>query len=519
MATTLVKDLRPKLALTAVFLLSILLLAACGDGKEKDRQILVPEGSNLIAGIQLSQILEDEDLAALFSRISKDEDDPQTLDQLLDKAAEEIGLELRDFSRIVAFGDVSRIEQSIAIVAQGSSSLDEDLIVETLAKANDWTLTTTEYREHQIHLNEEGRAGSDGIGALSFLGSDSLLMGTLESVKAVIDVQEGDKDRASGVVYDSFNDLGDGLVRLVIEVPPEAVENIELPFSNFPVDAGVFKKIKVVGILIDKDGQNITLEARADFTDKSSASDFGDVVEGLLKLVGGLTSDKGTKKLLKDVRVSVDGSRLRVVSEISLTQLEELVLGTGDGSLGIFSPLFREEGEAHPQVIERAPFPAIPTPEPQAVAPLVPSEGAVRVPTMDANHIAVGETASYSTVPPTSGPHWPATAQCGAYDEELPDELVVHNMEHGHVIISHNLPDPDQLRMMKELAEGLPGLAEWAVVRPYSKIRPGTVAMTAWGVMNQISGVDEERIIRFYTTYIHNRLSLETQQVGPIPCR
>ena len=518
MATTLVKDLRPKLALTAVFLLSILLLAACGDGKEKDRQILVPEGSNLIAGIQLSQILEDEDLAALFSRIPKDEDDSQTLDQLLDKAAEEIGVELRNFSRIVLFGDVSRFEDTIAAIAQGSSSLDEDLLVETLAKANDWTFTTTEYKEHQIHVNEEGRVESDGLEAISFLGSDSLVLGSLESVKAVIDVQEGDKDRASGVVYDSFNDLGDGLVRLVLEVPPEAVKDIGLPIPGFPVDAGFLREIKVVGILVDKDGQNITLEARGDFTDKSAASNFGDVVEGLLKLAGGLTSDEGTKELVKDVRVSVDESRLRVVSQISLTQLEELVLGTGDGFLGSFLP-FREEGEAPPPVIERGAVPAIPTPEPQAVAPIVPSEGAVQVPTLDAHHIPAGETASYSTVPPTSGPHWPATAQCGAYDEELPDELVVHNMEHGHVIISHNLPDPDQLRMMKELAEGLPGLAEWAVVRPYSKIRPGTVAMTAWGVMDQISGVDEERIIRFYRTYIHNRLSLETQQVGPIPCR
>ncbi len=517
-AHALVKDLRPKLALMAVFLLSVLVLAACGGAKEKDPQNLVPEGSNLIVGIQLSQILEDEDLAALFGRIPKDDDDPQTLDQLLDEAAEKIGLDLRNFSQIVLFGDISAMEQRIAIIAQGSSSLDEDLLVETLAKANDWTFTTTEYRERQIHLNEEGRAGSDGFGALSFLGGDSLVMGTLESVKAVIDVQEEDKDRASGDVYDSFNDLGDGLVRLVLEVPPEAVQDIGLPFSGFPVDAGFLREIKVVGILVDKDGQNITLEARGDFTDKSAASNFGDVVEGLLKLGGGLADDEETKELLKDIRVSVDGSRLRVVSQISLDQLEELVLGTGDGSLGIFSP-FREEREARPPDIERRAVPAIPPLEPQAVAPLVPAEGAVRVPTMGAHHIPAGETASYSTVPATSGPHWSATAQCGIFDVELPDELVVHNMEHGHVIISHNLSDPDQVRMFNELVNNLPGLTEWAVVRPYSKIRPGTVAMTAWGVIDQIAGVDEGRILTFYRTYRANRLSPETQQVGPIPCR
>ena len=510
--------MRATLVLMAVLLGSILVLTACGEGKEKEPQKLVPAGSTLIASIQLSEILEDEDLAALFGRIPKGgEDDPQTLDQLLDKATKEIGLDLRDFSQIVVFGDISRIEERFGLIARGI--FEEDKLVEAITKANDWSLTATEYKDHQIHLNEEGRAGSGGLEALSFLGSDSLVLGTLEGVKSVIDVREGEKDRVSGDVHDAFTDLGDGLVRLAVEIPPEAVEDFELPFGGLPLDAGVLRDIKVVGILADKDGQNITLEARADFSDASSASNFGDVVDGLLKLLGGLASDEETKKVLKDVRISVDGTRLRVVSEISLTQLEELVLGTQNGFLGFLSPLRREESASATIIAPGRVTTPVPVPPPPAVAPLVPAEGAIQFPTLDSPHIPVGETGSYSTLPPTSGPHWPATAQCGIYDEELSDELVVHNMEHGHVVISHNLSDPDQERMLKDLAEGLPGLKEWAIVRPYSKIKPGTVAMTAWGVMDRISGVDEERIIRFYRTYRANRLSPETQQLGPIPCR
>ena len=192
--------------------------------------------------------------------------------------------------------------------------------------------------------------------------------------------------------------------------------------------------------------------------------------------------------------------------------------GSQDGFPGILSPL-QSRGTAPTPIIEQI-LVATPAPVPvhPAGTPLVPEIGR-SVPTLDSPHIPVGETARYSTLPPTSGPHWPATAKCGIYDEELADELVVHNMEHGHVVINHNLPDPDQLRMMKEFAEGLPGLDEWVIVRPYSKIRPGTVAMTAWEVMDQISGVDEERIISFYRTHHANRLSPETQQLGPIPCR
>ena len=135
-----------------------------------------------------------------------------------------------------------------------------------------------------------------------------------------------------------------------------------------------------------------------------------------------------------------------------------------------------------------------------------------------ADHIPVGDTATYNSNPPTSGSHWPAPADCGIYDDELRDELVVHNMEHGHVIISYNLPDPGEAASLLQLAGDLPNLESWGIVRPYSRIDEGTVAMTAWGVMDQVQGVDEEGIRAFYDAYIHNRFSDETARVGAIRC-
>ena len=105
---------------------------------------------------------------------------------------------------------------------------------------------------------------------------------------------------------------------------------------------------------------------------------------------------------------------------------------------------------------------------------------------MGAEHIPVGETANHSTTPPASGPHWPATAECGIHDEELPDELIVHNMEHGHVVISYNLPDLDEVRSLKELVEGsfeLRDFQRWGIFRPYSKIKSGTVDLDGLGVL------------------------------------
>ncbi len=135
-----------------------------------------------------------------------------------------------------------------------------------------------------------------------------------------------------------------------------------------------------------------------------------------------------------------------------------------------------------------------------------------------AGHVPVGTFVSYSTTPPTSGPHWPSPAECGIYDAAVADEHVVHNMEHGHVIISYNLPDPEEAASMRALADSLSALETWGIVRPYSKIDQGTVAMTAWGVIDEVQGVDEDRIRTFYEAYARNRFSEESARVGSIPC-
>ena len=136
-----------------------------------------------------------------------------------------------------------------------------------------------------------------------------------------------------------------------------------------------------------------------------------------------------------------------------------------------------------------------------------------------ANHVDFGQDVIYLTTPPTSGNHWGAPAACGVYDREVADEQVVHNMEHGHVVISHNLLDqPNELDRLEALAADLPDLGVWGIVRPYDEIEPGTVPMTAWGVTDTVQGVDEEGIRTFYESYMRNRFSDETARLGAIPC-
>ncbi len=117
------------------------------------------------------------------------------------------------------------------------------------------------------------------------------------------------------------------------------------------------------------------------------------------------------------------------------------------------------------------------------------------------NHVPETETVEYSTTPPTSGDHWDYWARCGFYEAGLPDERIVHNMEHGNIIVSYNLPNQADVGQLREFMDGFDLAPDWAVTRFYDKIPEGTVALTTWGVLDTMQGVDEERIERFFDAY------------------
>ena len=107
-------------------------------------------------------------------------------------------------------------------------------------------------------------------------------------------------------------------------------------------------------------------------------------------------------------------------------------------------------------------------------------------------HVNVGIVPEYSTTPPTSGPHYDETASWGVYEREVLDQQVVHNLEHGGVVISHNLTDADQVAALRSFAEAQPGFPGCLIMRPYPDIAEGMVVLTAWEWLQEFPGVDTE---------------------------
>ena len=117
------------------------------------------------------------------------------------------------------------------------------------------------------------------------------------------------------------------------------------------------------------------------------------------------------------------------------------------------------------------------------------------------SHVPEGVSVTYNTTPPTSGDHWDWWARCGFYPDGMPDERIVHNLEHGNIIVSYNLPDQAQVQQLRAFMDNFELAPAWAVTRYYDQIPPNTVALSAWGVLDTMQGVDETRIERFFREY------------------
>jgi hypothetical protein len=102
----------------------------------------------------------------------------------------------------------------------------------------------------------------------------------------------------------------------------------------------------------------------------------------------------------------------------------------------------------------------------------------------------------YNTKPPTSGWHYgDAVAPWGVSTAPIPDEVQVHNLEHGGIMIQYDCPGgcPDVVAKLEEIVRSY---RSKVILAPYEGIgRP--IAVTAWGKIAFLDEVNEPFIRRF----------------------
>lgn len=130
------------------------------------------------------------------------------------------------------------------------------------------------------------------------------------------------------------------------------------------------------------------------------------------------------------------------------------------------------------------------------------------------SHIASGTPGSgYNSNPPTSGNHWGSPAKAGIYDKQLPDEQLIHNLEHGYVWISYRPGNnnaeasagagqstgvsEDVINELKKIVEA----DNWKVILEPREKNDKVIALAAWGRLLNLDNPDYDKVKDFIKTY------------------
>ncbi|MCR4324061.1 MAG: DUF3105 domain-containing protein [Candidatus Curtissbacteria bacterium] len=126
-------------------------------------------------------------------------------------------------------------------------------------------------------------------------------------------------------------------------------------------------------------------------------------------------------------------------------------------------------------------------------------EGVQVFPIAGREHISEAtKSADYNSNPPTSGQHWSTPAKNGIYETELPDERVVHNLEHGNIWISYKKEiSADVLNKLKEIVNK----DDWKMIMTPREVNDSKIVVAAWGRLLKMEEPDYVRIEEFIKTY------------------
>lgn len=105
----------------------------------------------------------------------------------------------------------------------------------------------------------------------------------------------------------------------------------------------------------------------------------------------------------------------------------------------------------------------------------------------------------YNTSPPTSGPHLNQKAPWGVSDEQIIDELQVHNLEDGGVIVHYD-PEKTDETTKSNLISLANSYADKVILEPYANLET-PIVLTAWGRIDRLEAFDEARITSFIAAY------------------
>jgi hypothetical protein len=139
---------------------------------------------------------------------------------------------------------------------------------------------------------------------------------------------------------------------------------------------------------------------------------------------------------------------------------------------------------------------------PAALADTLKSEGCTlkTYPDQGQKHFtSPTQTFDYNSSPPTSGSHEPSPAIWNLYDEPIDERILVHNLEHGGIVIQYgkDIPQPTVGKITDDFYRPNPN---GIILAPLPKLGD-KIAMTAWTHLATCKKFNEDAFVAFRDAY------------------
>ena len=129
------------------------------------------------------------------------------------------------------------------------------------------------------------------------------------------------------------------------------------------------------------------------------------------------------------------------------------------------------------------------------------SKGVQTFPEAGRDHIGPGEQPdNWNSTPPTSGDHLASPLPPGVYNSEQDMRAMVHNLEHGYVVIVYKgIPD-DQVAQLRQFVEARDGAK--LVLSPWSGLENNGVGLVAWRNLELLQRVNMDVVQAFVNDFM-----------------
>ena len=149
----------------------------------------------------------------------------------------------------------------------------------------------------------------------------------------------------------------------------------------------------------------------------------------------------------------------------------------------------------------------------QAARQAAGSQGVKTYPSAGRNHISANQQPSnWNSNPPTSGDHLGNPLPPGIYGNDQDPRALVHNMEHGYVVILYKGIPSDQVEQLTRFVDARD--SSKLVLAPYSGLPGNGVALAAWQNLESMQRVNLDVVQAFVIDYM---VPIGTKSVAPEP--